>query len=146
MKRLRGFVMLEVVAVLVVLAGLTLAAVPIGQSVIRRHQETKFIETMREQWELLGMKAYATHKIGIMSVNDETRQVTFSLFNGSKRILPFPPSLKYDDKIPTKTTREPSGKLKGNRSVNFLSQDGYYWHITLQFEWGRFLFQKVPKH
>ncbi|MEE1525075.1 MAG: competence protein ComGC, partial [Lacticaseibacillus paracasei] len=55
-------------------------------------------------------------------------------------------SLKYDDKIPTKTTREPSGKLKGNRSVNFLSQDGYYWHITLQFEWGRFLFQKVPKH
>ncbi|MGO1455906.1 MAG: competence protein ComGC, partial [Lacticaseibacillus paracasei] len=22
----------------------------------------------------------------------------------------------------------------------------YYWHITLQFEWGRFLFQKVPKH
>ena len=38
MKRLRGFVMLEVVAVVVVLAGLTLAAVPLGQSVIRRNQ------------------------------------------------------------------------------------------------------------
>ena len=83
MKRLRGFVMLEVVAVVVVLAGLTLAAVPLGQSVIRLNQETKFLETMREQWKLLGMKAYATHKIGIMSVNDETRQVTFSLFNGT---------------------------------------------------------------
>ncbi|MCU6430202.1 competence protein ComGC [Lacticaseibacillus paracasei] len=146
MKRLRGFVMLEVVAVLVVLAGLTLAAVPIGQSVIRRHQETKFIETMREQWESMGMKAYATQKTGTMSVNGKERQVTFSFINRSKRVLPFPASLKYEDGVPAETERAPSGKLKGNRSVNFLSQDGYYWHITLQFEWGRFLFQKVPKH
>ena len=49
MKRLRGFVMLEVVAVVVVLAGLTLAAVPLrakrdspksGNQVSRNHAGT----------------------------------------------------------------------------------------------------------
>lgn len=68
MKRLSGFTMIEIVAVMFILTALALVAVPVGRGALTHRQEREFMETLIEEWEMLKMKARSDHKNGDMYV------------------------------------------------------------------------------
>ncbi len=61
MKRLSGFTMIEIVAVMFILTALALVAVPVGRGALTHRQEREFMERVVEEWEMLKMKARSNH-------------------------------------------------------------------------------------
>ena len=56
MKRLHGFTLIEVVAVMFVITALAIVAVPVGRNVLTQYREREFMEALVEEWEMLKMQ------------------------------------------------------------------------------------------
>ena len=72
MKRLHGFTLIEVVAVMFVITALAIVAVPVGRNVLTQYREREFMEALVEEWEMLKMRARAEPSSGNMYVNGES--------------------------------------------------------------------------
>lgn len=140
MKRLSGFTMIEVVAVMFILTALALVAVPVGRGALTHRQERQFMEILIEEWEMLKMKARSESVNGNMYVHGSKRQVEFSTINGTFRVLKLPSSLTFDGY--SMLTCNPKGKITKAGSLNFKYADKRFWTVSFQLGWGRAVFAK----
>ncbi|ARY91105.1 type II secretion system protein [Lacticaseibacillus casei] len=140
MKRLSGFTMIEIVAVMFILTALALVAVPVGRGALTHRQEREFMETLIEEWEMLKMKARSDHKNGDMYVKGSKRQVEFATIDGKFRVLKFPSSLTYDGS--STISCNPRGKITQAGSLNFKYAEKRFWRVSFQLGWGRGVFVK----
>ena len=143
MRRLNGFTMLEVVAVMFIVTAMALVAVPIGRSAMTHHEEREFIEKLIEEWEMLKMESKATGRNGVLNVKGADRQVQFATLASSRPLLKFPSSLSY--KGETTIICNGDGKVQQAGSLNFKQASEKYWKVTFQLGWGRALFIETTK-
>ncbi|QVI35524.1 competence protein ComGC [Lacticaseibacillus chiayiensis] len=145
MKRLSGFTMIEIVAVMFLLTALALVAVPVGRGALTHRQEREFMERIVEEWEMLKMKARSENAYGYISVTDSERQVRFSTMNGTIQVLKLPPSLIFEGSA-TLTVNE-KGKMTKAGSLTFKypedEKKNERWRISFQLGWGRATFVKI---
>ncbi|MBM6440519.1 type II secretion system protein [Lacticaseibacillus rhamnosus] len=140
MKRLAGFTLIEVVAVMFVVTALAIVAVPVGRNVLTQYREREFMETLVEEWEMLKMRARAEPSDGNMYVNGKEREVKF-VTQGKTKSLIFPVSLRFDGEA--RVGCNPNGKIKKAGTLNFSNDDKKFaWVITFQLGWGRAILTK----
>ncbi|TLQ50923.1 type II secretion system protein [Lacticaseibacillus casei] len=140
MKRLSGFTMIEIVAVMFILTALALVAVPVGRGALTHRQEREFMERVVEEWEMLKMKARSDHVDGNLHVEGSERRVKFTTINGTIKILQFPPSLEFDGAATLVCNHR--GKIKQGGSLNFKHKGKLSWLVSFQLGWGRAVFTK----
>ena len=133
MKRLHGFTLIEVVAVMFVITALAIVAVPVGRNVLTQYREREFMEALVEEWEMLKMRARAEPSDGNMYVNGEEREVRF-VTQGTTKTFPFPVSLTFSGRG--------HEKIKQAGTLNFSNEKKFAWVITFQLGWGRAILTK----
>ena len=139
MKRLAGFTLIEVVAVMFVVTALAIVAVPVGRNVLTQYREREFMEALVEEWEMLKMRARAEPSSGNMYVNGEKREVRF-VTQGKTKILAFPESLAFDGE--SRMECNPNGKIVTAGSLYFRHFKDITWKISFQLGWGRAILTK----
>ena len=139
MKRLHGFTLIEVVAVMFVITALAIVAVPVGRNVLTQYREREFMEAWVEEWEMLKMRARAEPSDGNMYVNGEEREVRF-VTQGTTKTFPFPVSLTFSGR--GWMSCNPHGKIKQAGTLNFSNEKKFAWVITFQLGWGRAILTK----
>ena len=140
MKRLHGFTLIEVVAVMFVITALAIVAVPVGRNVLTQYREREFMEALVEEWEMLKMRARAEPSSGNMYVNGEKREVRF-VTQGKTKILAFPESLAFGGE--SRMECNPNGKIVTAGSLYFRHFKDITWKISFQLGWGRAILTKI---